>query len=246
MKPPRKTNDRSVRRRNRTADAPPAAPSAPLSDRGEWRRWWLLALVLTLAVFLAYQPAWHGGFVWDDDVHLLSNPVLKSGGLLNTWILGTNYNYWPLTSSLYRIAYELWGLNPLGYHLLNIALHAAAALLVWRLLEELKIPGAFLAAAVFALHPVNVESVAWIAQLKNALSLPLGLLSAICFLQFENDGKRRRYLAALALFFLSTLAKGDDVCRCPPCCWRSLGGGATASRAAIYGESPPSRRSLPQ
>ena len=208
MKPKRKTNRSSADRRRPETDASPAAPSAPLADRGEWKRWWLLALVLTLAVFLAYQPAWRGGFVWDDDVHLLWNPVLQPGGLLNTWIPGTNVNYWPLTSSLYRIGYEIWGLNPLGYHLLNIALHAAAALLVWRLLEELKIPAAFFAAAVFALHPVNVESVAWITQLKNALSLPLGLLSIICFLSFEKNGSRWRYLAALGIFFLSTLSKG--------------------------------------
>ena len=140
---------------------------------------WFVVAALVVAVFLAYQPVWQGGFVWDDNTHLLDNPVLKAGGLLQTWIPGAYVNYWPLSSSLYRLEYELWGLDPLGFHLVNIALHVTSALLVWRILAHLRIPGGLFAAAIFALHPVNVESVAWITQLKNTLSLPLALLSAL-------------------------------------------------------------------
>ena len=169
---------------------------------------WFLAAALVAVVFVAYQPAWHGGYLWDDDTHLTQNPVFLPGGWLRTWVPGTYANYWPLTSSVYRIGFEIWGTNPLGYHLLNIALHAISALLVWRILERLRIPGAMFAAAIFALHPVNVESVAWIAQLKNALSLPLALLSLLFYLRYESDNRGWQFALSLGLFLLSALAKG--------------------------------------
>jgi protein O-mannosyl-transferase len=157
---------------------------------------------------MAYQPAWRGGFLWDDDTHLLNNPVLKAGGLFRIWIPGAFVNYWPVTSTVYWIEHQLWGFNPLGFHLASIALHALAALLVWRVLAEMGMPGAMFAAAVFALHPVNVESVAWITQLKNTLSLPLAALSMLVYLLYERKGGRWRLAASLALFVLSALAKG--------------------------------------
>jgi hypothetical protein len=163
---------------------------------------------LTAAVFFAYLPAWHGDFIWDDDLHLLNNPVLEPGGLLRTWVPGTYVNYWPVTATAYRLQFELWGLRPVGYHLVNIALHALAALLVWRILAHLRVPGAMFAAALFALHPVNVESVAWITQLKNTLSLSLTLLSVLFYLRHERYGGRWRSALAIGLFCLATLAKG--------------------------------------
>lgn len=169
---------------------------------------WLFAAALVVVVFLAYQPAWNGGLVWDDDLHLKNNPVLKPGGLADAWLKGDYINYWPMTFSVYRLEYALWGLNPLGYHLVNIALHAISALLVWRVLLCLRIPGALLAAGIFALHPVNVESVAWIAQLKNVLSLALGLAAMLLFLLHERHGGWWRLTLSAALFLLSALAKG--------------------------------------
>ena len=83
---------------------------------------WLFAAALVVAVFLAYQPAWQGGFVWDDDTHLLNNPVLKPGGVFRTWVPGSYVNYWPLTFTAYWLQYQLWGLEPVGFHLVNIAL----------------------------------------------------------------------------------------------------------------------------
>ena len=139
-----------------------------------------------LAVFLAYQPAWQGGFLWDDNLHLVDNPVLKPGGLAKIWTPGGYVSYWPLTFTAYWLQFMLWGLSPLGYHLVNIALHAVAVLLVWRLLLRLHVPGAMLAAAIFALHPVSVETVAWISQLKGILALLLGLVSMLCFLAHER------------------------------------------------------------
>ncbi len=178
--------------------------AAPSFSRWEW----LLAAALVVVIFLVYQPAWQGGFIWDDDVHLLNNPVLQPGGLAKIWVPGSFVNYWPLTFSVYRFEFEMWGLKPIGFHLVNILLHALSALLVWRILTHLRVPGAMFAAALFALHPVNVESVAWITQLKNVLSLPLTLLSVLFYLHYEKRGERWRYAVAVGLFFLSTLAKG--------------------------------------
>ena len=150
---------------------------------------WLFAAALVVAVFVAYQPAWQGGFIWDDDAHLLNNPVLEPGGLFRMWVPGTHINYWPLTWTAYRIQYQLWGLAPVGFHLVNIALHALSAILIWRILALMRVPGAGFAAALFALHPVNVESVAWISQLKNTLSLALTLLSVLLYLLSESRSR---------------------------------------------------------
>jgi protein O-mannosyl-transferase len=183
----------------------------------------LFAAALVVAVFLAYQPAWRGGFIFDDNLHLVDNPVLKPGGLAGAWTPGGYINYWPLTFTVYRLEFEAWGLDVLGFHLVNIALHALTAILVWRVLVELDVPGAMFAAAIFALHPVNVESVAWISQLKGLLSLLFALVSTLSYLQFDRTyvgtglpacpdrpggSSQRLYAASIAAFCLSTLAKG--------------------------------------
>jgi protein O-mannosyl-transferase len=169
---------------------------------------WFFVVVFLAAVILVYQPVWRGGFIFDDDVHLLNNPVLQPGGLLKTWVPGTYLYYWPLTSTAFRLEFDIWGLNPVGFHIVNIALHAISALLVWRVLLHLKIPGAMFAAALFAIHPVNVESVAWISQLKNILSLLFGLLSVLLYLRSEAREKRCYMVLSVGAFLLSTLAKG--------------------------------------
>ena len=126
---------------------------------------------LVVAVFLVYQPAWQGGFIWDDDAHV-TQPELRSWhGLYRIWFdVGATQQYYPLLHSAFWVEHKLWGDATLGYHLVNILLHAAAAVLVALVLRRLAIPGAYLAAAIFALHPVHVESVAWITEQKNTLS----------------------------------------------------------------------------
>lgn len=178
-----------------------------LREPTTWKQW-LIATALVVVVFLAYQPAWNGGFLFDDDLHLLNNPVLKTGGLKGAWVPGTYINYWPLTFTIYRFEFDIWGLNPIGFHMVNIALHSLTAVLLWRVLVELNVPGAMMAAAIFALHPVNVESVAWISQLKGILSLLFALASVLFYLQFDRRGESWRYTTAIAAFGLSTLAKG--------------------------------------
>ena len=121
------------------------------------------ALLLSLTL-LAYFPALWGGFIWDDDFYVTGNETLLSlEGLWQVWYPPTTLPpYYPLVHTSFWIEYHLWGLNPLGYHIDNVLLHAAGSVLLWRLLRRLQLPGAWVAAAVFALHPVHVESVAWI------------------------------------------------------------------------------------
>ena len=159
-------------------------------------------------MFLVYQPAWQGGFIWDDEGHV-TRPELRSWqGLCRIWFnLGATQQYYPLLHSAFWTEHILWGDATLGYHLLNIALHALAALLVAWILRRLAVPGAYLAAAIFALHPVQVESVAWITELKNTLSGVFYLGAALLYLRFDETRQRRLYLGALGLFVLGLLSK---------------------------------------
>src|SRR6266699_6375707 len=135
-------------------------------------RWrvYLYLLILVVVTILAYRPAWHGGFLWDDDAYVTNNELLTApDGLRRIWFsFESPSQYFPLVYTTFRIERALWGLNPVGYHVVNILFHVANALLVWRLLARLSVPGAWLAGAIFALHPVQVESVALINKRRGA------------------------------------------------------------------------------
>jgi tetratricopeptide (TPR) repeat protein len=175
------------------------------------RRALALAALLVGLIFAAYAPALRGGFTWDDDAHIYENKTLDDlSGLRAIWLTpGSTMQYYPLTFTCFWIGRHLWGLDPLGYHLLNVAMHAAAALLLWRLLLRLRVPGAFAGACLFALHPVNVMTVAWVTELKNTLAATLALASGLAYLRFAGEPARRRlwYAASLVLFTLAMLAK---------------------------------------
>jgi tetratricopeptide (TPR) repeat protein len=177
----------------RSGTISPAHPSG-VGLAGLLARWssrgWLLGLLLVLATVLVYQPAWHGGFLWDDDMHVTKNRMLvDAGGLKQIWSSPDSPQYYPMVFTSFRLERALWGLNPTGYHWVNILLHAASAVWVWRVLRRLHVPGAWLAAAIFAVHPVNVESVAWISQRKNTLAMFFYLLSMLLYLRFEPPAK---------------------------------------------------------
>ena len=173
--------------------------------------------LIILVVFLAYLPALHGGFIWDDDDYVTESPTLHDlEGLRRIWFeAGAIPQYYPLVHTVFWLEYHLWGLNPFGYHLINVLLHAVAAILLWRVLLGLQISGAWLAAVIFALHPVCVESVAWITECKNVLSIVFYFAAALAYLRFVALGdagfsSRRRwcyYLGALALFTAALLSK---------------------------------------
>jgi tetratricopeptide (TPR) repeat protein len=173
---------------------------------------WLLGAILVAAVVFAYHPAWNAGFIWDDDDYVINNKLLTApDGLQRIWFsLDSPSQYFPLTYTTFRIERALWGLNASGYHWVNILLHALNALLVWRLLERLKIPGAWLAAALFALHPVQVESVAWVTECKNVLSLLFFLLALRTWVEFTEEispHRKLQYGLSLIFFALALFAK---------------------------------------
>lgn len=203
-----------------TASAPAQLPrrASRVQPSGGRAVWWPGA-ALVAAVFIAYWPAMHGGFLWDDDTHISRNDTLRSlSGLWQIWFTpGATCQYYPLTFSVFWLGYHLWGLNTVGFHLLNVAMHGTVAILLWRVLSRLKVRGAWLAAGIFALHPVCVMSVAWMTELKNTLSATLALCAALAYLRAahieadERGGESkldwRFYCLSLVLFQLALFAK---------------------------------------
>jgi len=180
--------------------------TASLSSRFRHPAW--QAVMLLAVVLLAYLPVWNGGFIWDDDAHI-TRPELRSWeGLVRIWFEpGATQQHYPLVHGTFWLGYWLWGERPLGYHFLNFLLHAGSAVLVAVILRRLAVPGAFLAALAFALHPVHVESVAWITELKNTMSGVFYLSAMLCYLRFDERRREGLYAAALGLFVLGLLSK---------------------------------------
>jgi tetratricopeptide (TPR) repeat protein len=175
------------------------------------------ALLLVTISVVAFAPALFAGYIWDDDFYLTANPVLRHpDGLRLTWTnVRANPQFYPLVFTTYWLELRAWGLHPFGYHLVNVLLHAGSAILFWRLLVRLGMPWAWLAAAIFAVHPVCVESVAWITERKNTLSLFLYLAALSTYLHFapltdSAEPPKRRwgwYPVSLLLFATALLSK---------------------------------------
>jgi hypothetical protein len=190
-----------------------------------WRRDWFWALLLIAFVFIAYAQVFRADFIWDDESHLTRNPcVVGPLGLKEIWT-STQAVYYPLVLTTFWVMHKFFGLNPLPYHFLNVFLHAASAILLWRILQLIRVRGAWLGAALWALHPVMVQSVAWVTELKNTQSCVFYLLSILFFLDWEDQGEavskppeqriggRRSLVFALSLLFflLATLSKPSVV-----------------------------------
>jgi tetratricopeptide (TPR) repeat protein len=196
--------------------------------------------IIVVAVFFAYRPSINGGFVLDDDRLLTDNALIKApDGPYRFWCTNKPDDYWPATYTALWVEWRLWAMYPTGYHVTNLILHIAEALLIWDILRKLSIPGAFLAAAIFAVHPVNVESVAWIAQRKNTMAMLFFLLSILWYIKaampminagmepapshggpWERDKNHSPlstlhsplwYWLSLAAFVLAMLSKGSAV-----------------------------------
>ncbi len=163
-------------------------------------------VAIALAGALAYLPAYRAGFVFDDH-ELIENGRLLRGPLSAIWLGTTGPDYWPLTYTSLWAEWRIFGADPAGYHLVNVALHLVIALLLWRTLRRLGVPGAWLAGLVFAVHPVAVESVAWTSERKNTLSGVFWLATILAWLRFEDDRTGRSRMLALVLFALALLAK---------------------------------------
>ena len=181
----------------------------------------VLGLILITA-FVAYMPTFDAGFIWDDDFYVAQNMALRDGaGLRRMWIDPTSIPQWyPVVHSTFWAEYQLYGLHPLGYHMVNVLLHLLSVWLLLLVLTKLEVPGRLFAVALFACHPVMVESVAWVAERKNVLSLAFYLGSLLAYLRFwpiQGDGERaarhsaasswRFYALALVSFAFALLSK---------------------------------------
>lgn len=176
--------------------------------------------VIVLITSIAYLPSLRGDLILDDDLNLTKNPLIRaSDGLYRFWLTTEPIDYWPVFNTALWFEWRLWGTNPIGYHVTNLVLHILSALLLWAVLARILIPGAFLAALLFAVHPVNVESVAWITQLKNLLALLFALVSVFLYLnaerrkslQPERGGPARNlwYAGSVGMFACAMLSKGS-------------------------------------
>ncbi|MGA3066861.1 MAG: tetratricopeptide repeat protein [Tepidisphaeraceae bacterium] len=171
-----------------------------------------LGLLLLCATALAYWPALRGGMIMDDAEHVTAPALQSVAGLWRIWsVVGATHQYFPILHSAFWLEHRLWGDSVLGYHLTNVILHAGSACLLVAIMRRLALPGAWLAGFIFALHPVCVESVAWISEQKNTLSTFLGLVSVQIYLRFDETRRPSSYAIALAAFLLSVLSKNVTV-----------------------------------
>ena len=186
----------------------PVFPSARMFTRQDI----LPILALGLLVVICYLPAmlW-GGFVWDDRIFTDAKPVQDVSGLWQIWFspsaIEGEGHYWPLVYTTFWLEHKLWGFDPAGYHIVNVLLHLGNTLLVWHLMRRLLVPGAWVVAAVFAVHPLHVESVAWVIERKDVLSGLFYLAAALVWLRFVEQPRRGWYVCSLALYAAGLLSK---------------------------------------
>ena len=173
------------------------------------------ALALALLVAVSYLPALEAGFVWDDLIFVEEAAVRDWSGLWSIWFSPADIekegHYWPMVYTSFWLEHKLWGLAPLGYHAVNVLLHLLNVLLAWRLLQRLAVPGAWVTAAVFAVHPLHVESVAWVIERKDLLSALFYLAAALTWIRFVKAPRPGRYGLALGLFAAALLSKSIAV-----------------------------------
>ena len=201
-----------------TAALPVRETVPPTTEAGRWRDFLLHAAIIVLAGLWIYSPAYHGDWLWDDDQLLTANPVVQSGslqGLGKLWFNPDGADFFPLSYTALWAQWPFFKNTPTGYHVTTIVLHVIGSLLLWALLHRMRVPGAWLSGLIFAIHPVAVESVAWVSETKNTLSLPLFLLSCLCWVvqDEEREGPRRTwfYVLSMAFFLLAMLAKTSMV-----------------------------------
>lgn len=187
---------------------PPADPTTPEAEPA-WRRSdWLPALALVLALLAIYAPALRGDFLWNDRDYVTAPHLRSVEGLRQIWTkVGATEQYYPLLHSAFWVQHKLWGDQPAGYHVALVLQHALGAILLVIILRRLRVSGAWLAGWIFAVHPVAVESVAWISEQKNTLSLVWYLAAALAYLRFDERRRAGDYALATVLFAAALLSK---------------------------------------
>jgi hypothetical protein len=213
-------------KRSETEQAPDGGASTPVGATAPAAPWMppgfsrdrFFGLVLVLAVFLTYLPLWQAGFIWDDDMIVTANPCVTGPlGLKEIWTTSAA-RFYPLVLSTFWLEHALWGVTPLPYHLFNILLHAACAVVLWRVFLSLEIRGAWLGAALWALHPVQVETVAWVSEMKNTESCLFFLLTGLFFVKELKSGSAGgrsgpnwNYAPTLLFAVLAMVAKSSSL-----------------------------------
>ncbi len=227
-----------MKRKNPSKSAASTPESVALAKASAGRGKWLTILgiagllLLTLAV---YYPLRWGVFLWDDAAWVTNNPLIHHWRGFEIFWLSTKamgeVQYYPMTLSVLSIEYHLWGLQTLPYHLVNVLFQAANAILLWLILRRLELRSAWLVAALFAIHPIQVETVGWVAEIKNLLSGFFYFLALLSFLKFIDVGPKaaapsnsvnteklyqnhQLYVISTILFLLGLLSK-TAVCTLP-------------------------------
>ena len=206
-------SSKKKRRPSRAASSKPVQagkrPAAiPASPDGKMV---LKAAIIVLAGLVIYWPALQGDWLWDDNVLVTGNSDLRSvQGLGNIWFSTPVTDYWPLTWTLLWVEWHIWGNNPVGYHVCSLALHLLSGFLIWRLFNRLGLRLGWLGGLLFVIHPLAVESVAWVAEIKNTLSLPFYLLSLNAWLDGEEE-KPGGYGRSVLYYLAAMLAKTSTV-----------------------------------
>ena len=172
----------------------------------------LLGIVgIAVLTVVCYGPAFRAGFVFDDKLFTKDRAVMEWGDIWRIWFspsyIELEGHYWPVFYSTFWAEHKLWGFAPVGYHIVNVGLHLLNSLLVWRVMAKLRVRAGWLIAAVFAVHPVHVESVAWVFGRKDLLSALFYLAAVLAWLRFEETEERRSYVSALVLLVAALLSK---------------------------------------
>jgi len=166
------------------------------------------ALIIAVGLWI-YSPVYHGAWLWDDDTDIYNNPITlnPAGWWMNWFEPGRLQAYYPIKADTQWVQWRLWGNHTLGYHLTNIVFHLCSALLIWRLLGKIGLRLAWLGGLLFVVHPVTIESVAWIAELKNTISLPPFLLALCCWVEFDKNHRPYDYIFTFGWFVVAVLCK---------------------------------------
>lgn len=215
---PKKETDSGAATAPLSAAAAPAGLAGPGHGGRSWTRDWLPGLALLAMTLIAYGRVLHAGFIWDDEMHVTQNPAIVGPlGLADIWT-SRAARYFPLTLTTFWVEHALWGLKPLPYHLVNVLVHGSCAILLWRALRGMRVRGAWLGAALWALHPVQAETVAWITELKNTQSCLFYLLAVIFFVRWlraegqDSPGSRPwDYALVLASAAMAMASKSSTV-----------------------------------
>lgn len=191
-----------------TVNNPTGIPATANSRLSWWKRDWFFCLLLAVVTMLAYRPVWNGQLIWDDDQHMVRPELFAVSGLVRIWTEPAAIRqYYPVVATAFWTENKLWGISPLPHHLVNILFHVGAALLLLGILRRLKVPGARLAAILFALHPLQVQSVAWNSELKNTLSGVFTLAAVWVYLRYDHKRRWLDYAFAFGLFACALLSK---------------------------------------